>query len=152
MSRLRVRTLRWDEVIAFYEDLASSLGSDIEPMVQLVRALSIEPYRSALFPCTSHAVLRMARVPDYVAGDCELTIEYYSKASEFRFGYTQSPVEKNFMSSSGPAWFVSCPAAQWERVLRRLLHDRLRWFHAGDLPQSVSAQDLPAASQPLQGS
>src|SRR5436190_830596 len=56
------RSLSWNEVLGFYEDLAQKPGCRIEPLVDLVRFLAESPYARSLFPYTSHADLHIGRV------------------------------------------------------------------------------------------
>jgi hypothetical protein len=120
----RFRTLQWPDVVRFYEELVSEHGWPFEPMVALVRYLASSRYASALFPCTSHDLLRIGRVQDFMPGDGELQIKFDGQKRRFEFKYQQRPDDLR-------PWSRECDASEWQAVLERLFHKRLNWFHEG---------------------
>ncbi len=93
-------------------------------MLELVQFIATSRYSPSLFPCTSHDLLLVGRVPDFMPGDNELQIKFSGDTQRFRFTYVQRPHDAS-------PWFRECDAGEWHGVLERLLHKRLRWFHEG---------------------
>jgi hypothetical protein len=118
------RTRTWPEIAAFYQALIQDHGRPYQPMVALVEFLSSPRYGRALFACTSHETLLIGRVPDFIPGDGELQIRFDGKEQQFTFTYLLRPDDPT-------PWVRECAASEWRRVLERVLHKRLQWFHEG---------------------
>ncbi len=114
----------WQEILAFYQELAQKSGWHIEPMIDLVRFIAESPYARSLFPYTSHADLHIGRVSHFASGDGELTIVYDQQAKTFRFTYQQR-------ADDVKPWSTECGAEDGRRKFEQILHKRLRWFHEG---------------------
>jgi hypothetical protein len=117
------RTQAWPEIVGRYEELVEE-GAQLEPMLSLVRFLASPRYGRSLFACTSGETLLVGRVPNFHPGEGELQIQFNGDAQQFSFTYQQRPDEVN-------PWSRECAAGEWRRVLERLLHKRLQWFHEG---------------------
>ena len=85
------RTLKWPDVVAFYAELAQDPAWRFAPMLALVQFLASSRYATALFPRTSHDLLRIGRVADFNPGDGELQIKFDGPTQRFRFTYIQRP-------------------------------------------------------------
>jgi hypothetical protein len=120
----RLRTSAWAEVEHFYERLVNESAWPFASMLELVRFVASSPYASALFPATSHEVLLLGRVANFVRGDSELQVKFDGTSQTFLFTYTQRPDELK-------PWSRSCNAGEGLATFERVLHKRLRWFHEG---------------------
>ena len=120
----RFHTLEWPDVVQFYEDLVRKHSWPFEPMLALVRHLATSRYATALFPCTSHDLLRIGRVRDFAPSDNELQIQFDGGKRRFTFTYVQREDEVQ-------PWSRECGESEWEDVLHRVLHKRLNWTHEG---------------------
>jgi hypothetical protein len=119
---LSVNTRTWSDVISFYESLIHKAGWQIEPMLALVQFIASSPYADCLFPYTSHDVLGMGRLANFVRGDSELRIHYNPKTETFTFMYIQRPDDQS-------SWSRLCSASEWRSTLDRILQTHLGWFH-----------------------
>jgi hypothetical protein len=118
------RTQSWHEIAAFYRELIEERARPLQPMLDLVEFLASPRYGRSLFPCTSGDTLLVGRILDFKPEDGELQIQFDGNEQEFRFTYIQRPDEMN-------PWSRECEASEWRRVLERVLHKRLQWFHEG---------------------
>ncbi|WP_457282167.1 hypothetical protein [Polaromonas sp. P5_D5] len=124
MLSSRVGTCTWTEVERFYERLVSDSAWPFVPMLELVRFIASSTYANGLFPATSHEVLLIGRVANFVRHDNELQVAFNAAAQTFSFTYSQRPDETD-------PWSRSCGVAEGRATFERLLHKRLRWFHEG---------------------
>lgn len=117
-------TRDWPEIVDFYRALVESEHSQFQPMLALVEFLAASRYAPSLFPSTSLETLVVGRVPNFGAGESELRVDFDSDKQEFKFTCSQGSDDQN-------PWTRECAAAEWPRVLERILHKRLQWFHEG---------------------
>jgi hypothetical protein len=118
---MRVRTLPWTTITAFYSALVNEHAWRSEPMLSLVQFLGHSPYASGLFAYTSHEILCVGRSENFLAGDGELRIRFEPSNQTFTFSYLQSPGDMS-------PWSRSCGAQEWQATLERILQERLGWF------------------------
>lgn len=107
-----------------YQSLVEESEWPVTPMLDLVRFLGGSRYARALFPSTSHATLLIGRSPNFDSEDGELQIGFDGATQKFKFTYVQASNELN-------PWSRECGPTEWRRVLERVLHKRLEWFHEG---------------------
>lgn len=124
MLENRVRKYPWVEVEHFYERLVVESAWPFAPMLDLVRFVASSPYAPGLFPATSHEILLLGRVANFLRGDSELQVKFDGTSQTFLFTYTQRPDELK-------PWMRTCNAGEGRHTFERLLHKRLRWFHEG---------------------
>ena len=123
MSNRRT-TRAWPEIVAQYRALVEVSRWPFGPMAALVEHLAGSRYAASLFPCTSHEILLLGRVPDFESGDGELQVLFDGARQRFTFTYVQRSDDRD-------PWSRECEASEWPRVLERILHKRLQWFHEG---------------------
>jgi hypothetical protein len=117
-------TRNWPEIVDQYRVLVEEKHSQVQPMLALVEFLAASRYASSLSPSTSRETFLIARVPNFGAEESELRIHFDSDTQEFTFTCAQRPDDPS-------PWTRDCAAAEWPRVLERILHKRLQWFHEG---------------------
>jgi hypothetical protein len=118
------RTSSWHEIAAFYRELIDERSLPFRPMLDLVEFLASPRYGRSLFPCMSGDILLVGRALDFKPEDGELQIRFDGNQQTFKFTYMHRPGELD-------PWSRDCEASEWRRVLERLLHKRLQWFHEG---------------------
>jgi hypothetical protein len=119
------RPLPWPEAVALYRHRVEAQGLPLAPMLALVEFLASPRYARVLFACCAEDdLLRIARTPDFTAGENELRIHFDCELQRFTFTHVQRPDEPN-------PWSRECGPEEWRAVLERLLHKRLQWFHEG---------------------
>jgi hypothetical protein len=119
---MRSHTQPWPQIVSFYADLVQESCWAFEPMVALVEFIASPPYAEGLFAYTSHATLCIGRSKDFETCDNELKIQFIAATNTFHFTYMQHAADRS-------SWSRACSAKEWQPVLVRILHARLRWFH-----------------------
>ncbi len=115
----------WQEVEAFYARMAGEGdGQEVQPMLDLVRAIAASPQANGLFPALSDGALLIGRHADFDHGQDVIRITFDRASQEFVFTHTQRP-------GQAEPWMRSCAAPEARATFERLLHKRLRWFHEG---------------------
>jgi hypothetical protein len=130
----------WPDVVCFYQDLASTHGWKIDPMLKLVEQIAASGFAVGLFPYTSHSTLCIAHTHKPRMRQEELRITFDPTSDEFHFEYWSHPFVK-----PGP-WETRCHSADGFPTLKRILLKRTRWFKQEartEQSQRTSAPDQP---------
>lgn len=107
-------TISWAEAIERLREQGAG------PMLALAEFLAGSRYARSLHPAIDDGELRIARKPDFEAGDDELRIRF---DRQFLLTHCARP--------GATPWTRECEVEEVRTVVERLFHRRLHWFHEG---------------------
>jgi hypothetical protein len=109
----------WEGVLARHEDLVQK-GWSFEPMRDFVKAITLSPYASLIYPVASMMDLQLYGYSPFHMYREVVYVSYSPQQQQFRFAYHEHP-------KSAPTWERVCSVGESKDVFERLVVQKLKW-------------------------